>query len=197
MKRMNIAEAYAAIWAFDPPRTCREMHAAGLFDQRPRALEFAFFEVYDAVTIAEGDAYVAESLVPGLVPIGGDRSGDRWCFDTRTRIGGTIPVAHCPHDGGGAVYVAPSFAAFMYRLVLENLVFGETFARRGTGPEALAALTLANLERVEPWLLRRWGKRGRALARGPGAPTHDAFEAFLRADPAFARLPTDAFDHFR
>ena len=104
---MDIARAYERAWQFTPPRTCREIHAARLFEGRGKnvidlPVRLAVFEVYGPKQIAQGDAWVAEDLIPGLVPIGGDSSGDRWCFDTRVRIGGTIPVLHCPHDGGGA-----------------------------------------------------------------------------------------------
>lgn len=194
---MKIADAYTSAWEFSPPRKCREIHDAGLLASGPDALDLAVFEFYDAETIADGDAFVSEQLIPGLVPIGGDSSGDRWCFDSRLRIGGTIPVAHCPHDGGGATYVAPSFASFLYRVVLENLVLGHLYAGRGSSRSELRALTLGNLRRLEPWLLRRWLRRGRAVAASDAWPTYEGFDAFLRTDPAFARLPSGAFDHFR
>ncbi len=194
---MNITEAYRATWAFDAPRKCREIHDAGLLAASPDALDLSVFEFDDADTIADGDAFVSEELVPGLVPIGGDSSGDRWCFDTRLRIGGTIPVAHCPHDGGGATYVAPSFAGFLYRVVLENLVLGHLYAGRGGSRADLRSLTLGNLRRLEPWLLARWTRRGRAVTSSDVWPAHSDLDAFLREDRAFARMPTSAFEHFK
>jgi hypothetical protein len=194
---MDIVAAYRTIWQFSPPRTCREMHAAGLFDgSSPRALRFALFEVYPAEVIAEGDAFVTESLVGGLVPIGGDRSGDRWCFDSRRRIGGTTPVLFCPHDGGGARYVAPSFAGFVYRLVLENLVLAHLYAGWGTDRAGVRALTLRNREILDPWLLERWKRRALDTVAGEW-PDDEGFEAFMRRDPAFARLPAEELEHFR
>lgn len=144
------------------------MHAAGLFDlAKPNALSLGAFEIYDAKTIVEGDAFVEESLIPRLVPIGGDRSGDRWCFDARRKRDGHTAILHCPHDGGGALYVAPSFAAFIYRLVTENRT-----------PE--------NIARVRPWMLKRW--RGALSSPDP---------IDLAEDPAFATLPEDEIEHFR
>lgn len=194
---MNVTEAYRSTWDFTPPRKCAEIHGAGLLSAGPDALDVAVFEFYDAETIAEGDAFVSEQLVPGLVPVGGDSSGDRWCFDTRRRIGGTIPIAYCPHDGGGATYVAPSFAGFVYRVVLENLVLGHLYAGRGSSRSDLRSLTLGNLRRLEPWLLRRWVERARSVASSDAWPTYEGFEEFMRGDPAFARLPSEAFEHFK
>ena len=189
---MDIATAYERTWGFSPPRTCREMHAAGLFDPRsPAALRLAVFEVYDAVTIAKGDAFVRDCLIPGLVPVGGDRSGDRWCFDTRRRIGGTIPVLACPHDGGGATYVAPSFAAFVYTRVLEGVLQAHRSADDRNG---VRRLTLEHLDRLDRWLLRRWVRRAKAMLDGEW-PTHRTFDAWLREDPSFAWLPTDELEH--
>jgi hypothetical protein len=194
---MDIGAAYLSAWSFAPPRSCREMHAAGLFATgSPGALRFASFEVSPPGQIAEGDAFVSELLVGGLVPIGGDRTGDRWCFDRRRRFGGTTPIALCPHDGGGATYVAPSFAAFVYRLLLENLALAHLFEGWGEGREALRAITLHNLKLADRWLLRRWVRRVRAIARGEW-PDGEAFDAFMREDPAFARLPEGEFEHFR
>ncbi|MFO0612272.1 MAG: SMI1/KNR4 family protein [Polyangiaceae bacterium] len=192
---MDIASAYQAVWSFTPPRKCREVHAAGLAAHG--ALNLAFFEFYSADEIAEGDAFVSEMLIPGLVPIGGDSTGDRWCFDARLRVGGTIPIAFCPHDGGGASYVAPSFAGFLYRLVLENLMYWEFYGRRGVDRAALRSLTLDNLRKLEPWLLHRWARRGREIASMDAWPTDDDFDAVMRQDRAFSRLPAGEFDHFR
>lgn len=163
---MRIEKAYRDAWNFRPPRACREMHAAGLFDG-PRGLKLGGAEIYDAETIAEGDAFVSESLIPRLIPIGGDQSGDRWCFDARHKLDGRTAVLHCPHDGGGATFIAPSFAAFIFRLVAEHR-------------------TKENIERVRPWMLKRWL---RALSSGG--------EIDVTADPAFANLPDDEIDHFR
>jgi hypothetical protein len=204
---MDIAAAYAAAWNFSPPRSCRAMHAQGLFAASgPAVLRFGTFEVHSPAMIAEGDAFVTQQLVPGLIPIGGDRTGDRWCFDTRRRIGrradpggggpGTIPVAYCPHDGGGAQYVAPSFAAFVYRLIVENLALLHLFEGWGEERAGVSALTLANVDRAERWLLRRWAEHARAAVRAPW-PTYEAFDGYIRRDPAFRRLPEGEFPHFR
>ena len=127
------------------------MHEAGLFDPKSaHALSFAVFEIFDAETIAAGDAYVAEELIDGLVPIGGDSSGDRWCFDTRRKIHGTTPVLYCPHDGGDAEYVAPSFAAFVFRLIAFNLALTHIFTGRGLDAASITALTQTNVARCRP-----------------------------------------------
>jgi hypothetical protein len=194
--RVDIASAYEATWKFAPPRKCREMHAAGLFAPRaPTELRLALFEVYTPATIAEGDAFVSEQLVPGLLPIGGDRSGDRFCFDARLTIGGTTPVLYCPHDGGGARYVAPSVAAFVYRLVLENLSLAHLFEGWGEDRAALRALTVRNLALVDGWLLRRWARRANATLEAAW-PTSEGLDAFMREDPAFARMPREEIEHF-
>lgn len=189
---LEIGTAYQGAWGFVAPRRCVEMHASGLFGRDPaRALGQLGFDVYDAETIAEGDVFVAEELVAGLVPIGGDRSGDRWCFDTRLRVGGTIPVLHCPHDGGGGVYVAPSFAGFVFRLVSERLT--ETRApRAGTN----ASIIGENAAKAGPFWLRRWARMLR-LAATEAPLTTAAWEAWLRGDAAFARLPAGEVDVFR
>jgi hypothetical protein len=194
---MDIAAAYQKAWSFAPPRKCTEMHAAGLFESRgPHELRFAEFEFYSPAMIAEGDAYVSQQLVAGLFPIGGDRTGDRWCFDSRRRIGGTIPIAFCPHDGGAAKYVAPSFATFVYRLVLENLAVAHLFEGWGEDRAAMRAFTAKNLDLVDRWLLRRWSRRARETLDGAW-PSYDDFDAFMRQDRAFSRLPRREFDHFR
>lgn len=188
----GIEAAYERVWQFPAPRRCVEMHAAGLFGRDPaRALDLTGFDVYDAETIAEGDVFVTDELVAGLVPIGGDRSGDRWCFDTRLRVGGTIPVLHCPHDGGGGVYVAPSFAGFVFRLVSERLT--ETRApRAGTN----ASIIGENAAKAGPFWLRRWARTLRLAATEAPLTTVD-WEVWLRRDPAFARLPAGEHDVFR
>ena len=163
---MRIEKAYRDAWNFKPPLSCREMHAAGLF-RGPKALQLRGAEIYDAETISEGDSFVAETLIPKLIPIGGDKSGDRWCFDARRKLDGRTAVLHCPHDGGGATFVAPSFAAFIYLLVADNR-------------------TKENIERVRPWMLKRWL---RALA--------SEGDIDVTEDPAFVNLPEDEFDHFR
>jgi hypothetical protein len=194
---VDIAAAYESIWKFTPPRKCREMHAAGLFKSGGKnELFFAQFEFYSPATIAEGDAFVSQQLVSGLVPIGGDRTGDRWCFDTRQRIGGTIPVLFCPHDGGPALFVAPSFAAFVYRLVLENLSLAHLLEGWGKNRAAVRALTERNLAMVDRWMLRRWVTRANATLDGTW-PTYESFDAFMRADRAFARMSAEEVEHFR
>jgi hypothetical protein len=194
---MDIKNAYERLWCYAAPRKCREMHDANLFNPNaPRSLRLAVFEVYDGDKIAKGDVYVAENLAAGLVPIGGDSSGDRWCFDTRLRIGGTTPVLNCPHDGSGATYEAPSFTAFIYRLVLENLVHAHIFEGRGVDRRGLVALTLENLALLSPWLLRRWVRRAKEALAGPW-PTHESFDGWMREDPAFRRLPEGEHEHFR
>lgn len=195
--RSAIADAYKSAWRFTPPRKCREMHDAGLFDpQSKRYVDLGVFEVYGTASIAKGDVFVSEMLIDGLVPIGGDSSGDAWCFEARRRIGGTMPVLACPHDGGGATYVAPSFAGFVYRLVLENLLHAHIFEDKGIDHAALVRLTKKNLEILEPWLLGRWTRRALTTLGGRW-PTFKTFDAFMREDRAFAQLPTDEIDHFR
>lgn len=191
---MKIREAYGRAWKYKPPRKVRAMHDAGLFVDGK--LRFAVFEFYDPETIADGDAWVADDLVPGLVPIGGDSSGDRWCFDTRMRIGGTTPILHCPHDGGGAVYVAPSFAGFVYRQIVENLIYAHIFADRGIDRAGVKALTLRNLKLAGPWLLKRWQRDALALVEGTW-PEPKGFDAWMRKDPAFAAMPDEELEHFR
>lgn len=191
---MKIREAYGRAWKYKPPRKVRAMHDAGLFADGK--LRFAVFEFYDPETIADGDAWVADDLVPGLVPIGGDSSGDRWCFDTRMRIGGTTPILHCPHDGGGAVYVAPSFAGFVYRQIVENLGYAAVFADRGIDRAGVKALTLRNLKLAGPWLLKRWQRNALALLEGTW-PDPKGVDAWLRNDPAFAAMPDEELEHFR
>jgi len=173
------------------------MHDAGIFDPKSkRYVDFGVFDVYEAEAIAKGDVFVSEMLIDRLVPIGGDGSGDAWCFDARTRLHGTTPILACPHDGGGATYVAPSFAGFIYRLVLENLLHAHIFEAKGIDRAALLRLTKRHLELLEPWLLRRWIRR--ALATLDGAwPPFETFDSFMRQDRAFARLPSDEVDHFR
>lgn len=191
---MKIREAYGRAWKYKPPRKVRAMHDAGIFGDGK--LRFAVFEFYDPETIADGDAWVADDLVPGLVPIGGDSSGDRWCFDTRMRIGGTTPILHCPHDGGGAVYVAPSFAGFVYRLILENLLYTHIFADRGIDRAGVKALTQRNLKLAGPWLLKRWQRDALTLVEGTW-PEPKGFDALMRRDPAFAAMPDEELEHFR
>lgn len=67
---MDIATAYERTWGFLPPRTCREMHAAGLFYslRSPAALRLAVFEVYDAVTIARETPSFATASSPASSP---------------------------------------------------------------------------------------------------------------------------------
>jgi hypothetical protein len=193
---VNVAAAYEAAWKFTPPKKCRDMHAAGLFKPHGKnELFFAQFEFYSPETIAEGDAFV-ERLVRGLIPIGGDRTGDRWCFDTRQRIGGTIPILFCPHDGGGARFVAPSFAAFVYRLVLENLALAPLLEGWGKNRAAVRALTDRNLAMIDRWMLRRWVRRAHSTLEGTW-PSDEAFDGFMRADRAFTRMPDDELEHFR
>lgn len=191
---MRIREAYGRAWKYNPPRKVRAMHDAGLFTDGK--LRFAVFEFYDPETIADGDAWVADDLIAGLVPIGGDSSGDRWCFDTRMKIGGTTPILHCPHDGGGAIYVAPSFAGFVYRQILENLLHADVFDGRGIDRAGVKALSLRNVKLAAPWLLKRWQKDALALIEGTW-PDQKALEAFIRRDPAFAAMPDDEIEHFR
>lgn len=203
-----IAEAYRTTWTFHVPRSCRAMHAAGLLEPPPGAwrrlpfaslpkdrLVFVVFEMDDAKTVAEGDVFVRDSLIDGLVPIGGDGSGDRFCFDARQRKHGTTPVVLAPHDGGGATYVAPSFAGFVFRLCVENLLYAHllpAFSRRD-----LAELTHRNAELAKPFLLPRWTSRLHAVADASRWPTFRELDAFFAKDPAFARLPRDEFEHFR
>lgn len=195
--KTSIADAYQTTWRFTAPRKCREMHEAGVFNPKSEQyVDLGVFEVYEAASIAKGDVFVSEMLIDGLVPIGGDSSGDAWCFDARTRLHGTTPVLACPHDGGGATYVAPSFAGFVYRLVLENLLHAHIFEDKGIDRAALVRLTKNNLGILAPWLLPRWIRR--ALTTLEGAwPTFKTFDAFMHEDRAFARLPRDELDHFR
>jgi hypothetical protein len=207
---VDIALAYRNAWSYRPPKTFRAMWAAGLLEPfstkpfgawgdvarkwlatgEPRRLILFPYEIYDATTIAEGDAFVRERLVPGLVPIAGDGSGDRWCFDTRLRIGGTTPVMHVPHDGGGGVYVAPSFAAFVYRTIIEQMHYQHMFEAWDFSRDDVLRLVERDLDLAKPWLLRRWQRTPKKW------PSYRELEEFFARDPAFARLPGGELDVF-
>lgn len=194
---MDARRVYLQLWKYEPPPACVEMHQAGFFEPRSsRALSFAVFEFFDAKMLAEGDAFVSEQLVPGLVPIGGDRTGDRWCFDGRPTTKTPGAVVHCPHDGGGAVHVAPDFTAFVFRLCVENLALLPLFERWGKSREEVVAISDANLTATRPWL----GPRAAVLEkwiRSSKWPEEERLESHLREDAAFAALPTGPFEHFR
>lgn len=206
---MDMADAMKKAWSYRAPRSYLEMHRAHLFegwDQSPPAIErwtktgkpprllLTVFQMHTAETVVEGHAFVSEMLLPGLVPIGGDRSGDAWCFDTRRKIGGTTPIMHVPHDGGGGVYVAPSFAGFVYALLLENLQYLQLWQ---STRDDLVAATLRNTETAAPWLLRRWREDVERVARSSTWPDFHGLSKHLRRDPAFARLPEGEQDVFR
>lgn len=210
---MEMAEAMRAAWGYRPPRSFLEMHRARLFDVpntprnewpaeirrwtatgAPARVWLTVFELDAADRVAGGNAFVSESLAPGLVPIGGDGSGDAWCFDTRRKLHGTTPIVHVPHDGGGGVYVAPSFAGFVHRLLLENLQVLHVYLGWGLTRADLAATTLRGAEAASPWLLRRWRRDAERVARSGSWPDPRQLEAHLRKDPAFARLPRGEHD---
>lgn len=216
---MDLRSAYRARWSFRAPRSFLTMHAAGLFvplagsreewaialrtstakGTRPRIV-FGTVEIFDAETIAEGDAWVEEDLIPGLVPLGGDGSGDRYCFDARGKLHGTTAVALCPHDGGGATYVAPSFAGFVFRTLLEDMASGHVWTNRGFSQNDMVGLFQRNLAASRRYLLKRWARAIAAvIARGERGdwPKKEEILSMLAQDTAFARLPEEEFDHFR
>lgn len=213
---IDIVAAMEKAWSFTPPRSYVEMHRAGLFDypdvprnqwpphlkafaatgQPPRVF-LTVFEIDSADVVADGNDFVSEMLVPGLVPIGGDSSGDAWCFDIRTRVGGTIPIMHVPHDGGGGVYVAPSFAGFVYSQILENLQYLHFYEGWKLTREDLAGTTRRSAESAAPWLLGRWKKDIDRVLEKDTWPTFKTLPKLLARDPAFAKLPPGEHDVFR
>jgi hypothetical protein len=219
-QRTDIVAAMKKTWSFTPPRSYVEMHRAGLFEypnvprnqwpplikrwsSEPPRVFLTVFEVDSADVVARQEhrnTFVTEMLVPGLVPIGGDGSGDAWCFDTRTKIGGMTPIVHVPHDGGGGVYVAPSFAGFVYYLILQNLQYLHFFESWKLTHADLAAVTRRSAESAAPWLLRRWRSEVERTVRADGVsgwPTYKTLPQLLARDPAFARLPPGEHDVFK
>lgn len=210
---MDIEAAVKATWGWRPPRTYVEMSRAGLFDGlrgargeaialwvatgEPTRLVHAIFDLDSADVVAAGNAFVKDDLVEGLVPIGGDGSGDAWCFDTRTKLGGTTPVLHVSHDGGGATFVAPSFAAFVYYLLLDNLRYQHFYDRWGLGRAGLVTATRRNLQAAAPWLLGRWRRHVERVIETGRWPTFGTLGRRLAEDPAFARLPKGEQHVFR
>jgi hypothetical protein len=213
---MDIALAMKTAWDFTPPRSYVEMHRAGLFDAptgprnswppeirrwietgTPARVLLTVFEIDSPEIVAEGNVFVTDSLVPGLVPIGGDSSGDAWCFDTRTKVNGTTPILHAPHDGGGGVYVAPSFAGFVLYLILEIVQYLHFYESWGLTRTDLAAATRRCLEAASPWLLPRWQRRAERIVASKDWPTARTLSSVLARDPAFARLPPGEHDIFR
>jgi hypothetical protein len=212
----DIAAAMRAVWGYSPPRKYVEMHEARLFvaptgprarwrddilrgnatGQPPRVL-LALAEIDGPDVIASGNAFVSEMLVPGLVPIGGDGSGDAYCFDTRGKIGGTTPVLYVPHDGGGAVYVAPSFAGFVHFLILQNLQSLHFYEGWGLTRADLIQTSLRSAEAAARWLLPRWRRRIIDVLASDVWPTSRTLPALLAEDPAFARMPRGEQDVFR
>jgi hypothetical protein len=212
----DIVDAMRATWGHRPPRTYVEMHRAGLFDVpdtprnqwppeirkwiatgAPRRVWLTVFEIDSPDVVADGNTFVSDMLVPGLVAIGGDGSGDAWCFDTRRKIHGTTPVMHVPHDGGGGVYVAPSFAGFVVYLILENLQYLHFYEDWKLSRADLAAATQRSVEAASPWLLQRWRRTVLEVIAGGTWPTYRSLRGLLARDPAFARLPEGEHDVFR
>ncbi len=213
---MDIVDAMHEAWRYRPPRKYVEMLRGGLFDGpdgprnawppeirrwlstgKPSRVLLIVFEIDSPEIVADGNDFVKESLVPGLVPFGGDSSGDAWCFDTRKRISGTTPILYVPHDGGSAVYVAPSFAGFVYRSILENLQYLHFYEDWKLTRADLAATTRRSAEAAAPWLLRRWLRNIEDVLRSDDWPTYKTLDPMLARDPAFARLPPGEHDVFR
>lgn len=189
--------AYEEVWKFAPPASCVAMHAAGLFTPKgPNCLQFATFEFLSAEEIAEDDVFVRESLADGFVPIGGDSTGDRWCFDTRKETPHPNAIIYCPHDMIGADVVAPTFEALVYRLIAFNLCVAHLWRGWGTNDAALRALTEKNLAIAKPWMRAAWIARLEALTPATW-PKYEDFDAWMRETAEFAALPTEQIPQFR
>lgn len=129
MRREDIPETFVKLYQagrFDywgaPYKSLTAAQRQALIPQREcqvlwwRSIEWD--ESLDSIAAFEGD----ECLRPGLIPFGGDGSGDRYCWYPRWQTGPEIPVVFYVHDENESRLFARSFDECLVRCMLKHVV---------------------------------------------------------------------------
>jgi hypothetical protein len=156
------AAALLERFAFTAPECYQRMAEDGRFDPLdPGHLQLTDLLWLDAAQLRHWQA--DQRQVPGLIPFAETLDHHQWCWYPAIDRRCPAPVVFCPEDDEVAVLYAPDFAAFCYRLMLEEccesfLVEREGFLRAG-------ALLADYAEALARYLPEAWGQRLRELSQ--------------------------------
>lgn len=181
-------------FGFEPPALYHRMRADGCFDRFAAThLQFS-----DLVWLDEAEIQAfefADDQIPGLVPIATTMEQDLWCWYPAMNDGGPAPVVFCPLEDEVASIHAPDFAAWIYRLMLEEYACTGLTEHLDVRQSRLVldhfAARMADYLPA-PWVERLGELKGRPFATDDngyyGVLVEDELAAILAEDLAYPRL---------
>jgi hypothetical protein len=164
---------------------------------------FLFLTDLEWLSIDEIACYEFLDQIPGLVPFAITARRDEWAWRVDWALHGVVPVVHCGNVDSAYGY-APSFAGFLYRVLLEE--FSGTWLPQDFGADGTVDQFHRYVDWVSPLLPVFWvGTLRKVLASHPkllcfsdgsqGLFSREEADTIIARDLQFAHLDEE-FSHY-